>query len=76
MSTFSTVLYTASCPSCEALITQWQTHDVGDGSGELRPWQVSQFDGVCRCGAYIRATVDAETQVVVKRCDVTLKQLG
>ena len=74
MGMFDYVKYEAECPECGTPLTGWQSKDGPCELAELEPWQVKQFYTECTsCLTWLTATVDAEVEHIVKRCDITLK---
>jgi hypothetical protein len=77
MGMFDYVRYSAKCPICEGLITEWQSKSGPCRMDTLEPWQVDSFHAPCsRCHAWVDATVEAEVEHVVKRLDVSLRAQG
>jgi len=72
MGTFDSVRYEAPCPECGEILKDWQSKDGRRMMAVIEPWEVGNFHTSCPCGAWIEATVDAEVEHIVKRCDVTL----
>lgn len=72
MGMYDHVKYDGSCPECGAIIRDWQSKDGPCLLNTLDPWQVKQFYSPCpACKAWVTATVDAEVEHVVKRCDIS-----
>ena len=70
MGAFDYVRYTAKCPQCGNPVSSWQTKNSHCIMETVEPWQVDNFYGSCRCGAWLTATVDSEIEV--KKCEVTI----
>lgn len=74
MGMFDYVRYKAECPECGYIVSDWQTKDTDCTMATVEPWQVKHFYTECRgCSTWLTATVDAEVEHIVKRCDITLK---
>jgi hypothetical protein len=73
MGMFDYVDYKANCPICNAEITNWQTKEAQCHMDTIEPWRVTGFHAYCReCNSWLEATVDAEIEYVVKKCEITL----
>lgn len=71
---FDNINYEAPCPNCNELLNDWQSKDGPCVLEILEPWEVKAFYTSCpKCGAWVEATVDADVEHIVKKCDISLR---
>lgn len=76
MGMFDWIKYTDNCPNCKSEITRWQSKDDWCMGVILQPWEVASFYAICpNCNMMVHASVVAEVEHVVKRCDVILSYI-
>ena len=74
---YDSVNYKAFCPQCGGFLSGWQSKSGSCTYETIEVWQVRDMMAMCgACGATVTATVDAEVEHVVKRCDVRLMVQG
>jgi len=72
MGMFDYINYTTKCPSCGEELKGFQSKDGPCTLSTLEPYDVKNFYTSCsNCHTWVEASVDAEVEKIVKKCEIT-----